>query len=109
MSQTGGPTNRIKIDGTNVTLSSVQVVDNTSSGLSKAVSQSSGTVKGSAGTLYTIWCTTSGSFDLKDGNTVAATISTSAGAVYQFGPWGIPFGTTISVSASAFVGTFVYK
>jgi len=90
------------------TLGPVQRVDVTSSTASKAVSISSGAVKASAGTLYTIFCTTSGSFDCKDGNTVNFNISTSAGAIYNFWP-GIPFATTISISASAFVGTFVYK
>jgi len=94
--------------GAQITLSSVQVVDNTPASISKAVSTSSGTVKASAGTLFMILPTTAGDLDIKDGNTSIGRIAVTT-AVVNFGPWGIPFGTTISVSASAAVATFVYK
>ncbi len=99
---------QVLMPGVQVTLSSIQVVDVTPSSLSKAVSQSSGTVKGSAGTLFHILPTTAGDFDIKDGNTSVARIAVTT-VPFNFGPWGIPFTTSISISASAAVGTFVYK
>lgn len=98
----------VGISGAQITLSSVQVVDNTPASISKAVSTSSGTVKASAGTLFMILPTTAGDLDIKDGNTSIGRLAVTT-SVINFGPWGIPFGTTISVSASAAVATFVYK
>lgn len=95
--------------GAQITLSSLQIVDNTPASLLKAVSTSSGTIKASAGTLFSWLATTSGDIDIKDGNTSIARVAIVAGVATNLGPWGIPFGTTISISASAAVATFVYK
>lgn len=97
------------VGGAQITLSSMQIVDNTPASLSKAVSTSSGTIKNGAGTLFGWLATTSGDIDIKDGNTSIARIAIVSGVATQLGPWGIPFGTTISISASAAVATYVYK
>ena len=92
------------ISGANVSTSAVEVLVRPAS--SKAVSVSSGTVKASAGTLYTILPTTAGDIDIKDGNTSIARIASTT-APFNFYP-GIPFRTNISISASAGVATFIY-
>lgn len=101
-------TQQVAISGIQTTLSSVQVIDNTTATLLKAVSVSSGAVKASAGTLFMILPSTAGDIEIKDGNTVLTRIAVTTVPI-NFGPWGIPFGTTISVSASAAVCTYVYK
>jgi len=95
--------------GAQITLSSLQIVDNTPASLSKAVAQGSGTIKASAGTLFSWIATTSGDIDIKDGNTSIGRIAIVAGQATNLGPWGIPFGTSISLSVSGAVATFVYK
>jgi hypothetical protein len=70
-------------------------------------SQSSGTVKASAGVIYGwIGTTGAGSFELKDGNTSLGIFTVSAGVVVQLP--GITCATNISISASVGVGTFFY-
>ena len=95
--------------GTNISLSSLQIIDNTPASLSKAVSLSTGTIKASAGTLFMVLPTTSGDINIMDGTTSVARIAVVAATPREFGPWGIPFTTNISISASAAVASYVYK
>jgi hypothetical protein len=95
--------------GAQITLSSMQIVDNTPASLSKAVSLSTGTIKASAGSLFMVLPTTSGDINIMDGTTSVARIAVVAATPREFGPWGIPFTTSISISASAAVATYVYK
>jgi hypothetical protein len=97
------------LTGVQVSLSSLQVIDNTPASLSKAVSLSTGTIKASAGTLFTVLPTTSGDINIMDGTTSVARIAVVAATPREFGPWGIPFTTNISISASAAVATYVFK
>ena len=70
-------------------------------GITKAVSQSSGTVKATAGTLYMVFVTTAGKLEIKDGNTsVTGRLSVAVNDVKSWGSAGIPFGTGISISNS---------
>ena len=70
-------------------------------GMTKNVSQSSGTVKSTPGTLYMVFCTTAGKLEFKDGNTaVTNRISVALNNVVSWGSTGIPFGTNISLSNS---------
>jgi len=96
------------LTGLQTSLSSLQIIDNTPSSLSKAISVSTGTVKASAGTLFMILPSTAGDIQIKDGDTVLTRIAVTTVPI-NFGPWGIPFGTTISMSASSAVATYVYK
>ena len=85
------------------------ILDNTSRNVSKAVSVSTGTVKASAGTLLGWLATTSGDINLMDGLTSTARVAVVAGVATNLGPFGLPFATSISVSASAAVVSYVYK
>ena len=99
----------VAVSGAEISLSSILIIDNTSSTLSKAVSTSTGTVKASAGTLFSYLATTSGDIEIKDGATSVARVAVTAGSNTNLGPWGIPFTTSISISASAAAATYVYK
>lgn len=76
-------------------------------GLTKTASVSTGTLKAGAGTIFTIIPTTSGDVNIKDGATEVARIALVAGTPVNF-MWGFPFTTSITISASAAVATYVY-
>ena len=99
----------VAVSGAEISLSSVLIVDNTAATISKAVSTSTGTIKASAGTLYSWLCSTSGDIAIKDGTTEIARVPVLTGVATSLGPWGMPFATSITVSASAAVVTYVYK
>ena len=102
-------TQTVAVSGAEISLSSVLIIDNTSTTLSKAVSTSTGTIKASSGTLFSYLATTSGDINIMDGATSVARVAVVAGGNTNLGPWGIPFTTSISISASAAVATYVYK
>lgn len=77
-------------------------------GMSKTVSVSTGTLKAGAGSIYTIIPTTSGDVNISDGTVTTARIPVVAGTPVNFF-WGLPFTTSITISASAAVATYVYK
>ena len=87
----------------------LEILDNTSRNVSKAVSVSTGTVKASAGTLLGWLATTSGDINIMDGLTSTARVAVIAGVATNLGPFGLPFTTSISISASAAAATYIYK
>lgn len=87
----------------------LEIIDNTSRNVSKAVSISTGTIKASAGTLLGWLATTTGDINIMDGLVSTGRVRVVSGVATELGPFGIPFGTSISISASAAVATFIYK
>jgi len=81
-------------------------------GCSSQRSVSTGTVNGGAPCIFMgIWPTTVGTMMIKDGNTELgpAITLTASGIVFPFGDCGIVCGTALSISASAAVGTILFK
>lgn len=77
-------------------------------GMTKSVSVSTGTLKATPGVLFTIIPTTSGDVNIKDGGTENARLALVAGTPVNF-TWGFPFTTSITISASAAVATYIYR
>ena len=87
----------------------LEILDNTDRNVSRTVSTSTGTIKASAGTLLGWLASTTGDINIMDGVTSVARIRITSGATTQLGPFGLPFTTSISISASSAVAAYIYK
>lgn len=68
---------------------------------------STGTVKADSGILKGVWGTTAGVVALKDGAVALGLLTVSAGIMTAFPEPGLRFNTSLTVSASAAVATYL--